>query len=87
MPSFNLDRDEKPHNIISEASTSSIETISTVLIKEPEETITKTEEPIYEKPFEVNDLKPVTDIGEEKSSNNNGMNYTFQTLRVHYFTN
>ena len=83
MPSFNPDWDEKPHNIISEASTSSIETISTVLIKEPEETITKTEEPIYEKPFEVNDLKPVTDIGEEKSSNNNGMNYTFQTLRVH----
>ena len=87
VPSFNPDLDEKPHNIISEASTSSIETISTVLIKEPEETITKTEEPIYEKPFEVNDLKPVTDIGEEKSSNNNGMNYTFQTLRVHYFTN
>ena len=45
VPSFNPDRDEKPHNIISEASTSSIETISTVLIKEPEETITKTEEP------------------------------------------
>ena len=45
MPSFNPDRDENPHNIISEASTSSIETISTVLIKEPEETITKTEEP------------------------------------------
>ena len=83
VPSFNLDRDEKPHNIISEASTSSIETISTVLIKEPEETITKTEEPIYEKPFEVNDLKPVTDIGEEKSSNNKGMN--LQILRVDYF--
>ena len=88
VPSFNPDLDEKSHNIISEASTSSIETISTVLIKEHEETFTKTEEPIYEKPFDVNDLKPVTDIGEEKSSNNNGMNYTFQTLRVlHYFTN
>ena len=87
VPSFNPDLDEKPHNNISEASTSSIETISTVLIKEHEETFTKTEESTYEKPFEVYDLKPVTDIGEEKSSNNNGMNYTFQTLRVHYFTN
>ena len=77
VPSFNPDLDEKPHNNISEASTSSIETISTVLIKEHEETFTKTKESIYEKPFEVNDLKPVTDIGEEKSSNNNGMNYTF----------
>ena len=83
VPSFNPDLDEKPHNNISEASTSSIETISTVLIKEPEETITKTEKPIYKKPFEVNDLKPVTDIGEEKSSNNKGMN--LQILRVDYF--
>ena len=73
VPSFNPDRDEKPHNNISEASTSSIETISTVLIKEPEETFTKTEESI-----EAYDLKPVTDIGKEKSSNNNGMNYTFK---------
>ena len=74
MPSFNPDWDEKPHNIISEASTSSIETISTVLIKEPEETFTKTD-----------DLKQVTDIVEEKSSNTNGMN--LQILRVDYFTN
>ena len=83
VPSFNPDLDEKPHNNISEASTSSIETISTVLIKEHEETFTKTEESIYEKPFEVNDLKPVTDIGEEKSSNNKGMN--LQILRVDNF--
>ena len=85
VPSFNPDRDEKPHNNISEASTSSIETISTVLIKEPEETFTKTEESIHEKPIEVYDLKPVTDISEEKSSNNNGMN--LQILRVDYFKN
>jgi len=78
VPSFNPDWDEKPHNIISEASTSSIETISTVLIKEPEETFTKTEESIYEKPIEVYGLKPVTDIGEEKSSNNNGVKLTIQ---------
>ena len=83
VPSFNPDLDEKPHNNISEASTSSIDTISTVLIKEHEETFTKTEESIYEKPFEVNDLKPVTDIGEEKSSNNKGMN--LQILRVDNF--
>ena len=38
-------------------------------IKEPEETFTKTEESTYEKPIEVYDFKPVTDIGEEKSSN------------------
>ena len=44
VPSFNPDWDEKPHNIISEASTSSIETISTVLIKEPDETFTKTDD-------------------------------------------
>ena len=67
MPSFNPDRDEKTHNIISEASTSSIETISTVLIKEPEETFTKTD-----------DLKQVTDIVEEKSSNTNGVKLTIQ---------
>lgn len=78
VPSFNPDRDEKPHNIISEASTSSIETISTVLIKEPEETFTKTEESICEKPIEAYDLRPVTDIGEEKSSNNNGVKLTIQ---------
>ena len=66
VPSFNPDRDKKPHNIISEASTSSIETF------------TKTEESICEKPIEVDDLKPVTDIGEEESSKNNGMNYTFK---------
>ena len=83
VPSFNPDLDEKSHNIISEASTSSIETISTVLIKEHEETFTKTEESLYEKPFEVFDLKPVTDIGEEKSSNNKGMN--LQILRVDNF--
>lgn len=76
VPSFNPDWDEKPHNIISEASTSSIETISTVLIKEPEETFTKTEESICEKP--IDDLKPVTDIGEEKSSNNNAIKLTVQ---------
>jgi len=73
VPSFNPDCDEKPHNNISEASTSSIETISTVLIKEPEETFTKTEESI-----EAYDLKPVTDIGKEKSSNNNGVKLTIQ---------
>ena len=67
VPSFNPDWDEKPHNIISEASTSSIETISTVLIKEPEETFTKTD-----------DLKQVTDIVEEKSSNTNGVKLTIQ---------
>jgi len=78
VPSFNPDLDEKLHNNISEASTSSIETISTVLIKEHEETFTKTEESTYEKPFEVYDLKPVTDIGEEKSSNNNGVKLKIQ---------
>ena len=41
-------------------------------IKKPEETFTKTKESIYEKPIEVYDLKPVTEISEEKSSN--GMN-------------
>ena len=74
VPSFNPDLDEKPHNNISEASTSSIETISTVLIKEHEETFTKTEESLYEKPFEVY---------EKSSSNNKGMN--LQILRVDYF--
>lgn len=38
-------------------------------IKKPEETFTKSKESIYEKPIEVYDLKPVADIGEEKSSN------------------
>ena len=41
-------------------------------IKKPEETFTKTKESIYEKPIEVYDLKPETEISEEKSSN--GMN-------------
>merc|ERR1712051_382564 len=69
VPSFNPDLDEKPHNNISEASTSSIETISTVLIKEHEETFTKTEESLYEKPFEVY---------EKSSSNNKGVKLTIQ---------
>jgi len=69
VPSFNPDLDEKPHNNTSEASTSSIETISTVLIKEHEETFTKTEESLYEKPFEVY---------EKSSSNNKGVKLTIQ---------
>jgi len=73
---------EKPSSIISKASCSSIETTSTVTaepeIKKPEETFAKTEESIYENPVEVYDLKPVTDIGVEKSSNNNGAKLTIQ---------
>jgi len=76
MQSLNPDHDnEKPLSIISEASSSSIETISTHTvkaapeIKKPEETFTKSKESIYEKPIEVYDLKSVTVIGEEKSSN------------------
>jgi len=68
LPTQSLNPDHDDLSIISDASSSSIEIVSTVTtapeIKEPEETFAKTEESI-----EVYDLKALTDIGEEKSYN------------------